>query len=702
MSAPVRSLPGAAVRRVREALEAGGFGPARGSSWRCPAHEDRSPSLSVDEGEGRALVKCFAGCSAEAVAGALGLAMADLFDDRREGPRSARRAAPMRAKAPRVVKHEPPRPWTHAEADETAVHPYFDGDALAFEVVRFSTEARGRGLPKCKPRYRGTDGRLYFGLGPWKGREDAPLYREREALEELRQGGTVYVTEGEKDADAIAAAGGVACCNVGGADKLHDAHAARLAKAMAEGAPHARVVVVQDRDAPGEKHAADVLGKLRRAGAPAECLRLALPALEHEHADAADHLEAGHSLAELVESEPPASMKEPAGETVSLLHARFTLEAMRIDGWFDESGAILPAPARRYLVKDFLPERETGLLVARGGTGKGFLELYLATSLALGESFGRFDVESPRGVVIVSREDDREELHRRFEATMCARFPDGATREHVRRLREHLRVVDLRGVRDGRLGPELCARIVDATRTLDAPGLVILDPLGKLLPEEVVSLNSQEGAALIHQELDVLGLDSGCAVLLAHHVNKAAVRDGASAGASTGSQLLEDLARFVVALNEVKGEDAKGYGLDPEHRLGFVALTVTKANYAPPLRDPFVLERVEGGALLPRAVRPPSELRAEAVLRVLVEAFEASGEGLSQAAWEKACTALKPPVKRDPCRTARAELKTRGLVVSQSQKVETPGKRGPAPLVFVPTRDALARFGGQGNAGEEW
>ena len=53
----------------------------------CPAHDDHDPSLSVVEGEdGRALLKCFAGCEAEDVVAAIGLKMSDLFD-RRNGHR---------------------------------------------------------------------------------------------------------------------------------------------------------------------------------------------------------------------------------------------------------------------------------------------------------------------------------------------------------------------------------------------------------------------------------------------------------------------------------------------------------------------------------------------------------------------------------------------------------------------------------------
>lgn len=57
-------------------------GPGRWMA-RCPAHEDRSPSLSVRELEdGRVLVHCFSGCAAADVVAAVGLSLADLFADR--------------------------------------------------------------------------------------------------------------------------------------------------------------------------------------------------------------------------------------------------------------------------------------------------------------------------------------------------------------------------------------------------------------------------------------------------------------------------------------------------------------------------------------------------------------------------------------------------------------------------------------------
>ena len=47
---------------------------------RCPAHDDRGPSLSIGEGDGGSvLVHCFAGCSAEAIMNAVGLELSDLY-----------------------------------------------------------------------------------------------------------------------------------------------------------------------------------------------------------------------------------------------------------------------------------------------------------------------------------------------------------------------------------------------------------------------------------------------------------------------------------------------------------------------------------------------------------------------------------------------------------------------------------------------
>lgn len=53
---------------------------SRGWQARCPAHADKGPSLSVSEGvDGRVLLTCFAGCTAQSICEAMGLRLTDLF-----------------------------------------------------------------------------------------------------------------------------------------------------------------------------------------------------------------------------------------------------------------------------------------------------------------------------------------------------------------------------------------------------------------------------------------------------------------------------------------------------------------------------------------------------------------------------------------------------------------------------------------------
>ncbi|MEW8525531.1 MAG: CHC2 zinc finger domain-containing protein [Candidatus Thiodiazotropha endolucinida] len=47
----------------------------------CPAHDDRSPSLSIKLTGDRILFHCFAGCDTESVLDAVGLSFRDLFSD---------------------------------------------------------------------------------------------------------------------------------------------------------------------------------------------------------------------------------------------------------------------------------------------------------------------------------------------------------------------------------------------------------------------------------------------------------------------------------------------------------------------------------------------------------------------------------------------------------------------------------------------
>ncbi len=94
----------------------------------------------------------------------------------------------------------------------------------------------------------------------------------------------MYVVEGEKDADAIVAAGGVATTNVGGAGKWKAAYGEVLRGAD--------VVIVADQDEPGRRHAEQVRKSLTDVAASVRVV------VAKEGKDASDHLAAGYTLDE--------------------------------------------------------------------------------------------------------------------------------------------------------------------------------------------------------------------------------------------------------------------------------------------------------------------------------------------------------------------------------------------------------------------
>lgn len=78
-------------------------------SAKCPAHDDKSPSLSVMEGEKGILVRCFAGCSLTDITQKLSVQVKELFfDGLSADPQQRREAKRQRAQeqAARYVTHQ--------------------------------------------------------------------------------------------------------------------------------------------------------------------------------------------------------------------------------------------------------------------------------------------------------------------------------------------------------------------------------------------------------------------------------------------------------------------------------------------------------------------------------------------------------------------------------------------------------------------
>ena len=112
------------VQRVLAALRAHGMtAKPIGTGWqcRCPAHDDRTPSLSIGAGDdGRALVKCHAGCATEDVLGSIGLALRDLMTGGELPVRPPTRQAKARDRGGAVRQRGPGHPTADAAMARTS------------------------------------------------------------------------------------------------------------------------------------------------------------------------------------------------------------------------------------------------------------------------------------------------------------------------------------------------------------------------------------------------------------------------------------------------------------------------------------------------------------------------------------------------------------------------------------------------------
>jgi archaellum biogenesis ATPase FlaH len=161
-----------------------------------------------------------------------------------------------------------------------AVYPYHDpGGRLRFEVVRTDPKGFYQRQPNGK-------GGFIYDLA------DVPplIYRLTEVREAIEAGEIIYVVEGEKDAEALAALGLTATCSPGGAGGWKPEHACYLHGAHA--------VILADNDRPGRNHAHQVAASLQ--GRTMSVRLVDLPGLP-DKGDVSDWLNAGGTLEKLHE-----------------------------------------------------------------------------------------------------------------------------------------------------------------------------------------------------------------------------------------------------------------------------------------------------------------------------------------------------------------------------------------------------------------
>ncbi|TAJ23653.1 MAG: hypothetical protein EPO68_02600, partial [Planctomycetota bacterium] len=144
----------------------------------CPAHADTNRSLSLDPGaDGRALLKCFAGCPTNSILAALGLREADLF----ERGAAREQAARKEAEKPCFLPAEAASLWANALARtrndeqieaERPVYAYLEqrGLAEAWESRLYGVIAAGMSLHVAMARWPNTGHRLIVPLYDASGR----------------------------------------------------------------------------------------------------------------------------------------------------------------------------------------------------------------------------------------------------------------------------------------------------------------------------------------------------------------------------------------------------------------------------------------------------------------------------------------------------------------------------------------------------
>lgn len=241
-----------------------------GTGWtaRCPAHDDRTASLSINEGQDGKLY-CHAGCPFEAI-----LKAVDIGPAKPNG-------------------HDSGNHTGKTEAQLVATYNYEDATGkLVFQVVRYA--------PKDF-RQRRPDGN-----GEWiwsmHGVERVP-YR----LPQLLNATEVYICEGEKDCDNLVKLGLSATTNPGGADG--DGEGGRKWPDSFGRWFHGRhAILIPDNDEPGRRHVQAVATKLN--GRAASIRILELPDLPTK-GDVSDWLAAGGTREQLEDMAAAAPLWEP-------------------------------------------------------------------------------------------------------------------------------------------------------------------------------------------------------------------------------------------------------------------------------------------------------------------------------------------------------------------------------------------------------
>ena len=331
---------------------------------RCPAHCDKTPSLSIGENQkGEVGLTCHAGCTAQAVCDSIGLEMSDLFPTTR-ARKGAKAPAPKRqlvmavkglsdaeiAEAKQAAKKLGPSVFSGYKLRNVYAYRKANGVVWCWRA-RFDHATESK---RILPFHFANE---WLAKEPTAPRAGKPLYRLPEVL---ASDGPVFVVEGEKCADALAALG-IAATTSGGSKTAGKADWSPLAGRQC--------VVWPDNDDPGDKYAADVVQRLQAFGCDVRCIDVAALDLPGEGDDAADWLAA-----------------RPRAKAAAVLALATTRPAAADEGQHVQlvrASDIAPKPID-WLWEGWLACKMLHILAGDGGTGKTTLALTLAAAVSTG------------------------------------------------------------------------------------------------------------------------------------------------------------------------------------------------------------------------------------------------------------------------------------------------------------------------------
>jgi len=231
----------------------------------CPFHKDSNPSLSVNLNNG--LFNCF-GCDAKG----------SVFDFYMKKNGVDFKTAKLRlAEIAGISIQDDRKPKNKNLGDPENIYNYTDEKGnLLFQVCRFKPKTFRQPRPN-----RSKKGQWIWNL---KGVEKVP-YR----LPQIIQAKTVFLTEGEKDADLLVKLGLTASCNPMGAGKWRDIYNQYF--------ENKQIIILPDNDDQGRKHANQVAKSLYEV---AEIIKVVeLPGLPKK-GDVSDWIKSGHTKDELL------------------------------------------------------------------------------------------------------------------------------------------------------------------------------------------------------------------------------------------------------------------------------------------------------------------------------------------------------------------------------------------------------------------